>query len=398
LEFFRELDRNIKMNRESNRPLYTLEFLKVMVIMFLLMTSFTTFLLLPIMVENKGGDAVDIGLVMGIMPLGAVISRFFWGRWMDLAGRKKILLVSILLNTAVVLLFLTVQAVGPWIVILRLLQGVAMGGYITAVWTITADISPPVRLAESLGIFGIAGMVALAVGPWGGEMIMNRFDFAGVFLASGLISTIALVLSLQLRESRPVAGCELIKPSSRKAMGRGVVVILLITFAFAVSRSAFASFFAEYSLLRKIGSIGAYSIIYSVTTIFVRISTRKLPDRLGRARVLLPALIIFGTGIGLIAVIRSWPVFVISAVLCGLGHCFLYPVLNALVVQKVHSCARGTATGLFISSFDIGIGIGSLIWGLVAQYLGYSLMYLLAGITAWVGIWGGWLLLREERT
>ncbi|MEA1928207.1 MAG: MFS transporter, partial [Candidatus Auribacterota bacterium] len=162
------------MNPDSTQPLYTPEFLRVMVIMFLLMVSFTTFLLLPIMVEEMGGDAVDIGLVMGIMPLGAVISRFFWGRWMDLFGRKKILLISVLLNTASVFLFLTVNSVGPWLIILRLIQGVAMGGHITAVWTITADNSPPGRLAESLGIFGIAGMVALAVGPWGGELILTR--------------------------------------------------------------------------------------------------------------------------------------------------------------------------------------------------------------------------------
>jgi MFS family permease len=386
------------MNSESTKPLYTLEFLRVTVIMFLLMTSFTTFFLLPIMVENMGGDAVDIGLVMGVMPLGAVISRFFWGRWMDLSGRKKILLVSILLNTAVVFLFLTVRSVGPWIVILRFLQGAAMGGYITAVWTITADISPPERLAESLGIFGIAGMVALAVGPWAGELIMNRFDFAGVFIASAAMSAIALLFSIPLRESRPIDGCELIRPSYRKTMGRGILIILLITFTFAVSRAAFASFFAEYSIIQKIGSIGAYSIIYSLTTISTRLITRKLPDRLGRARVLFPALLIFGVGIGLIAVIHSWPIFILSAVLCGLGHCFLYPVLNALVVEKVHSCARGTATGLFISSFDIGIGIGSLIWGLVAQYFGYHIMYLLAGLTAWAGIFGAWRLLRQKRT
>ena len=385
------------MNIESPPRLYTLEFLRVTVIMFLLMTSFTTFLLLPIMVEEMGGDAVDIGLVMGVMPIGAVISRFFWGRWMDLAGRKKILLISTLLNTVVLFLFLTVHSIGSWIIILRLLQGVAMGGYITAVWTITADISPPGRLAESLGIFGIAGMLALAVGPWGGELIMDRLDFSGVVIASGLMSVIALVLLLPLRESRPISGCELIKPSYRKTMGRGVLVILLITFAFAVSRAAFASFFAEYSRLQQIGSIGVYSIIYSLTTISTRLITRRLPDRVGRARVLTPALIIFGTGIGLIAVIQTLPVFIISAFLCGLGHCFLYPVLNALVVGKVHPCARGTATGLYINSFDIGIGAGSLLWGLVAQFGGYHLMYILAGLTALMGIWGAQRLLREGR-
>lgn len=386
------------MNSESTQPLYTIEFLRVTVLMFLLMTTMTIFMLLPIFVENMGGDAVDIGLVMGVMPIGAVISRFFWGRWMDLAGRKKILLLSTLLNTGVLFLFLTVHSIGPWIIILRILQGVAMGGYITAVWTIIADISPPARLAESLGIFGIAGMIALAVGPWGGELIMNRFDFEGVFLVSGLISAIALGLLLSLRESRPVTECETIRPSYRKTMARGVLVILLITFAFAVSRAAFASFFAEYSRLQQIGSIGAYSIIYSGTTIFFRLISRKLPDRIGHARVLTPALIIFGTGIGLIAVIQSFPVFLLSAFLCGLGHCFLYPVLNALVVGKVHSCARGLATGLYINSFDIGIGAGSMLWGVVAQFRGYHLMYILAGLTALIGIWGAQRLLREGRS
>lgn len=386
------------MNSKSTQRLYTVEFLRVTVLMFLLMTTMTIFMLLPILVERMGGDAVDIGLVMGIMPIGAVISRFFWGKWMDLAGRKKTLLLSTLLNTVVLFLFLTVHSIGFWIIILRLLQGVAMGGYITAVWTIIADISPPVRLAESLGIFGIAGMVALAVGPWGGELIMNRFDFEGVFLVSGLISAIALVLSFPLRESRPVATCETIKPSYRRTMGRGVLVILLITFAFAVSRSAFASFFAEYSRLQQIGSIGLYSIIYSLTTIFFRLIAGKLSDRIGRVRVLTPALIVFGTGIGLIAVIRTLPVFIISAFLCGLGHCFLYPVLNAMVVEKVHSCARGTATGLFINSFDIGIGAGSLIWGVVAQFGNYHLMYILGGLTALTGIWGAQRLLGEKKT
>lgn len=383
------------MKKKAGHPLYSLEFLRVTVLMFLLMTTMTIFILLPILVERMGGDAVDIGLVMGVMPIGAVISRFGWGWWMDLVGRRKILLLSTVLNTVVLFLFLTVHSTGAWMITLRFLQGVAMGGYITAVWTIIADISPPERLAEALGIFGIAGMVALAAGPWGGELIMNRFDFTGVFLASGSISALALLLSLPLKESRPTIGCETLRPSYRKTMGRGVMLILLIAFAFAVSRSAFASFFAEYSQLQKIGTVGAYSIIYSLTTISCRLISRKIPDRIGRARVLTPALVIFGIGIGLIAGIRTWPVFIISAFFCGLGHCFLYPVLNALVVEKVHSCARGTATGLFITSFDVGIGVGSLIWGMVAQFGGYHLMYLMGGLTAWLGILGALYLLKE---
>ena len=385
------------MSLKSPPRLYTTEFLKVTVVMFLIMTTMTMFLLLPLLIERMGGDAADIGLVMGMTPLGAVISRIFWGRWMDLAGRKKILLLSTVLNTAAVLLFLSIRGVGILMVALRLLQGLALGGNITAVWTIIADITPPRRLAESLGIFGIAGMLALAFGPWGGELILNKYAFRGLFIASGFLSLLAVLVSLRVRESRPVSICDSITPSYRKMLRGGVMPVLLVTFAFAVSRSAFASFFAEYSRLQQIGSIGIFSLIYSATTIGFRLLAGRLPDRIGRSRVLIPALIVFGTGIALIAFIRSWPLFILSAFLCGLGHCFLYPVLNALVIQKVHSCTRGTATGLFINCFDGGIGAGSLLWGLTAQFGGYHLMYVLGGATALLGIGGVRRLLRSGR-
>jgi MFS family permease len=377
--------------RASNQSLFTGDFFLVTAIFFLVMTTMTIFLVLPILIDELGGGAMLIGLAMGAVPIGSVASRFFWGRAMDRGGRRKVLIFSTLLNTAAIFAFLTVGTAGPWLIFLRLLQGIALGGNITAVWTITADISPPQRLAQSLGIFGTAGMIALAVGPGAGELIMNsisplRDGFQGVFFFAGLLSLLSLGLAFRLKESRPTAECGPVFFSYRELMRHGVAAVLLVTIIFAISRSAFASFFADYSRIRGIGSMGLFSAIYSATTIFFRFTVGHLPDRLGRVRVLGPALVVFGAGIALIAVIDSWPVFVLSAFLCGLGHCFLYPVLNALVIERVHSCNRGTATGVFINSFDIGIGAGSLIWGAAAQFGGYRTIYLLAGATALLGL------------
>jgi MFS family permease len=379
------------MNRSRPRDLFSPEFFLVTAIFFLVMTTMTIFLVLPILIDELGGGAMLIGLAMGAVPIGSVASRFFWGRAMDRGGRRKVLIFSTLLNTAAIFAFLTVGTAGPWLIFLRLLQGIALGGNITAVWTITADISPPQRLAQSLGIFGTAGMIALAVGPGAGELIMNsisplRDGFQGVFFFAGLLSLLSLGLAFRLKESRPTGECGPMAASYRDLMRHGVAAVLLVTIIFAISRSAFASFFADYSRIRGIGSMGVFSAIYSATTIFFRFTVGHLPDRLGRVRVLGPALVVFGAGIALIAVIDSWPVFVLSAFLCGLGHCFLYPVLNALVIERVHSCNRGTATGVFINAFDIGIGAGSLIWGAAAQFGGYRTIYLLAGATALLGL------------
>lgn len=376
---------------DRGRSLFVPGFILVTVIFLLVMTTMTIFLILPILIDDLGGGAMVIGLAMGAVPVGSVVSRFFWGRSLDRGGRRKVLILSTILNTVAILALLTVRTSGPWLIFLRFLQGVALGGNITAVWTITADISPPERLAQSLGIFGIAGMVALAVGPGAAEMIMNYFTslrtgFQGVFLFAGLLSLIALVLAFRLKESRPTTECGTVGVSYRELMRHGVAAVLLVTIFFSIGRSAFLSFFAEYARLRGIGSIGAFSAIYSGTTIFFRFTAGGLPDRLGRIRVVGPALVAFGVGIALIAYSNFWPIFILAAFLCGLGHCFLYPALNALVVERVHSCSRGTATGVFINSYDIGVGVGSLLWGAVGQFGGYQLIYLLAGATTLLGL------------
>ena len=213
-----------------------------------------------------------------------------------------------------------------------------------------------------------------------------RAGFQGVFLFAGLLSLIALVLAFRLKESRPTTECGTVGVSYRELMRHGVAAVLLVTIFFSIGRSAFLSFFAEYARLRGIGSIGAFSAIYSGTTIFFRFTAGGLPDRLGRIRVVGPALVAFGVGIALIAYSNFWPIFILAAFLCGLGHCFLYPALNALVVERVHSCSRGTATGVFINSYDIGVGVGSLLWGAVGQFGGYQLIYLLAGATTLLGL------------
>jgi len=49
-----------------------------------------------------------------------------------------------------------------------------------------------------------------------------------------------------------------------------------------------------------------------------------------------------------------------------------------MAVFNVIPQRRGAANGTFMSGFDLGIGIGSIIWGMTAKALGYSTMYLLA--------------------
>jgi len=67
----------------SPRSLFAPGFILVTVIFFLVMTTMTIFLVLPILIDELGGGAMLIGLAMGALPIGSVASRFFWGRALD---------------------------------------------------------------------------------------------------------------------------------------------------------------------------------------------------------------------------------------------------------------------------------------------------------------------------
>ena len=82
-------------------------------------------------------------------------------------------------------------------------------------------------------------------------------------------------------------------------------------------------------------------------------------------------------------------------VLFGLGFGAVQPALTALVVDMVDGPSRGTAMGYFTAAFDLGIGAGAMVMGFVAQFAGYSNMFLIAGIIALFGLIA--LVTKERR-
>ena len=77
----------------------------------------------------------------------------------------------------------------------------------------------------------------------------------------------------------------------------------------------------------------------------------------------------------LIATARSLPVFLIAAVLYGMGYGGLQPILQAWCYKRETPERRGVASSTFFIGLDAGTGIGATVAGLVAQFLSYRQMY-----------------------
>ena len=111
----------------SKAPLYTREFVLLLISGLLLTTGIGVFYLFPLYVLDLGGSKSDIGILMGTMSLSAVALRPWTSGLVDRLGRKGSLVAGCLLMTAVSFAHLFFNGpIGqdyPALVVLRLFFG-----------------------------------------------------------------------------------------------------------------------------------------------------------------------------------------------------------------------------------------------------------------------------------
>ena len=70
----------------------------------------------------------------------------------------------------------------------------------------------------------------------------------------------------------------------------------------------------------------------------------------------------------------------VAAIFYGLGFGSIQPVLNALVNTLAPAERRGSANATFLAGLDMGVGLGAIAWGAVAQQLGFIHIYSLSAV------------------
>lgn len=359
--------------------LYTFEYFKLNLIFCLLYATVSFFFLLPVFIEKVGGSRMVIGFTMGSCEAAAVASRLLMGRRMDRIGRKKVLQVGAAVSALASFLFCTVTSTGVIPILLRVLMGVGYGAFFTACFTIAAALSPRERLAEGLGTIGLSALVAQGFAPWLGERLVHAYGFSALFIAAGSFSAAALLMSFSLKESKYPELCLTYRDGLGSAARGLMVPILVITFFHAAGRGAIVSFVSDFAYDRGLKDAGTFFAFFAVAAFVGRMLGGRLIDRVGRARMLVPSLILFAAGLYYIPLIHTPRTLAAGGALCGLGQAFLYPVLMSLALGAAHVCDLGLTTGMFTACFDAGLGLGGFLWGTIANYWDYPAMYVIAG-------------------
>lgn len=363
---------DIELKKEK---LWNSNYLKVWCANFMIFFSFM--LLTPLfplyLSETFGADKQMIGIVLSGYTLTALIIRPFSGYLVDSFPRRVVLLVSYALFCA---LFLGYIAAGSLVLfaIVRTLHGAPFGASTVSNSTVAIDVLHPTRRAEGIGYYGLSNNIATAIGPTVALMIYGAcqsYDilFWMAFIVSAIGLGINWTLDLKKRET--------VKVSQKISLDRFILLkgwsqgICMICYAF--SYGVLATYIAIYGK-NELGITGGTGMFFMLLSIGLILS------RLVGNRTLREGKIVENASIGVAIAVIGYLVFAAlhnhwgyygAALIIGLGNGHMFPAFQTMFLNLASNEQRGTANSTLLVSWDIGVGLGILAGGSVAEHLGY---------------------------
>jgi MFS family permease len=355
-----------------------------------------SFYLFPLFVLGIGGTKADIGILMGVMPLVAVLVRPWASEWVDRAGRRAALAWACGLMGGAGLACLLLQAPIASVfyphLLLRIVFGIGFSLGIVASFTLAADLTPHTRLSEGFGLFGTTGLLGSALGPLTAEWLIFQFGFWALFVCAGAVFGAALAFIALIRTAPAVAPHPgLVAGSFLKTLRYPTIFWLaLIGLCFGIGFAAHGGFVAPYA--RSKGMLAsAYYVAYSAAAIVARLVGGRVSDRFGEQRMIPVALIAGGLGFALLIPIQSVAGLIAAGFLSGIGHGLIVPALLVAGVRGIPSHGRGKATGVLTGGLDSGLSLGSILLGRIGDGFGYPALFTTAVAGMAMGLVLCWL-------
>ncbi|RTQ94505.1 MFS transporter [Lysinibacillus telephonicus] len=363
--------------------IWTKNFIVISLINFL---SILMFYLLIVTIASYAIETYQVstsiaGLVSSIYVIGALIGRLLTGRIIGKVGPSKILRYGVVLFfVSACLYFIEIHI--AFLLFNRFIQGIFVGVIGTAAGTIIAHILPASRKGEGIGYYSLSVILASAIGPFIGIFLM-KFDNGNfyIFGLNVLLSLIMIIVLTFIRLDKQMfsSSHEEVKEESfiSKFMEPKSIpisfVALLMGFVYSGVMS-FLSFYAEE--INLVDAASVFFIVYALATIFTRPYCGKLMDKKGPNLIVYPCLVLFALGMFLFGNASSSWILLVSAALIGLGFGNFNSIAQTIAVKVTEPHRFGLATSTYYIFYDMGLGFGPYLLGLIVPLVGYRSIFL----------------------
>lgn len=366
-----------------NDKLWNKNFIIIIIINFLVFLNHLMVLsTFPFFISYLGyGESIS-GLCVAVFCFISVICRPLVGYMLDSGKRRSILLIGILGMALMPMGYLLVYTVFASIIltlIFRLFHGVALAFSNTSTATIASDIIPKSRFSEGMGMFGMATALATAIAPAIGEYLMGK-GFNVLFIVSSIVMVVSLILFYFLKT--PKIKVEKTKLNVKDLVEKTAIPASITALIFLLTYGTLENYTLKFvSSIKEITlSGGLYFTLMAVMLLFTRIFLGKVTDKKGEEIFVYTCNISMLLSLLLIGIFPNNITFILSALLSGYAFGGIEPALQSMAVNIAPLKRRGAANSTFLCAYDIGIGLGGFLAGILIDYLNYKYTFIIMSI------------------
>ena len=350
---------------------------------------FGFWLLIPVLPfylqEVFNADKTSIGAILSCYTIAALCMRPFSGYLLDTFSRKPLYLLAYFFFTAMFGGYMLAGTLTLFI-IFRIIHGFSFGMVTVSGNTIVIDIMPSSRRGEGLGYYGLANNIAMSIGPMTGLFLHDAsVGYTFIFSCSLIACMIGFLCAYLVKTpyKTPVKR----EPISldRFILLKGIpagISLLLLSIPYGMTTNYVAMYAKQIGIT---SSTGFFFTLMAIGMAVSRLFSGKLVDKGKITQVIQAGMYLVCScffGLSACGWIIDWNYqatvvfFFAIALLLGIGFGTMFPAYNTLFVNLAPNNQRGTATSTYLTSWDVGIGIGMVVGGYIAEISTFKIAYL----------------------
>ena len=363
----------------NSERLWNANYWKVMVANFSM--AFSGYLLTPLLPlylsEQFGATKDTIGMVLAGYIVAALLVRPFSGYLADSFPRKKVLLIALLLNAVIFGGYLVAGSLLLFFIV-RTLHGGPFGASSVANSTVAIDVLPSSRRTEGIGYYGLSNNLGTAIAPTIGVYVYTQtHSFQMLFILALAVALIGFSVDATIK----LPERQLMQDRKKLSLDRFFLVrgwlVGLNVVVFGFCYGVLSNYLAIYSkeTLGITTGTGTYFAILSGGLMLSRIQGGRALRQGKIVQNAAEGILVSTVGYLLFATVHNPIGYYGSALLIGLGNGHMWPSMQNMIVDLAQHNERGTANSTILTGWDLGLGLGILLGGIVAEHIGYTTVF-----------------------
>ncbi len=336
-------------------------------------------------VVSLGYSLTLAGFVSGLYAAAALIIRPFGGILADRFNEKKLMKIII----PIFALSIFSYGLAPNLValsLIRIISGMAFAVNGTLVTAYACRFIPNCRMGEGVGYLGLSYTISLAVSPGIGLAIYYKFGARPAFYCAGLIILLSFIFVMLIKDDGTPKNTEKRRIKLSDLASPALFPLASFNGLFALCNSIITAFIILHAENNGIQNPAVFFTVTAVAMIFIRPFAGKIGDSKGIAYALVPAFVIGGIGMLLVAYMNSFPMLIAAAILTAFASGAGQPSVQAECIRRMPESRRGVAISTYFIFADVFFGCGPLLGGALSDAKGYVFTFTVCAIILFAGL------------